>query len=512
MKIGDLIQKFFMSNPKRAMWFLSNMPPSFWEKKGRQRVLATFHEVAEKVKAYKTFLKEREVKPEEIKTFEDFKKYVPVMDKKSYIARYKLEDRCLGESSGMSTVSMSSGSSGIPTFWPRIAKQDLMLPNYFENFYLQNWDIDKKSTLIVVTMALGAWIAGQLVSGATKPIADSGKHSLTLVTPGSDIEQIVKIIKGIGVNYEQIIIVVYPSLLGPILEAGEKENINWKRLNVKLWIGGEATSGTWHKYIRKRLGIDADDLTSVVSVYGTADAGGIGFGSPLSSLIVNLALKNKKLAKDLFKGETLPSLVQFNPMGYFIEEIDGGIVINYRSGVPLIRYSIHDKGGVISYKKALRILKNHNYDAERMLLKRGYSKNKIWKWPFVYIFGRSNNTVSIGGANIYPENIEAALYRRETRRIHSFKLAIDTDRNGNMRFVILVELKKGRVPSKRELANLDKKYHDIFLERLLKVNDDFRDAFEDDPKSTDPLIKIYPFGHGPFALDKKRTKPRLIHR
>lgn len=510
MKIGDLMQKFFMSNPKRAMWFLSTMPASFWEKQGKKKTLAAFQETAQKVPAYQKFLIEHKVKPEDIKTFEDFQEKVPILDKKSYISKYKLEDRCLRKLSGMSTVSMSSGSSGNSTFWPRIAQQDAMLPRYFENFYLQNWDIDKKSTLIVVTMALGTWIAGQLVIGATKPITDSGKYPLTLVTPGADVEQVAKVIKGIGADYDQIIIVVYPSLLTPILEAGEKENINWKKLNIKLWIGGEPTSGEWHGYIRKRLGINPDDLSFLASVYGTADAGGIGFGSPLSSLITDLSSKDKKLAQDLFGSETLPSLVQFSPLGYFIEEVDGEIVINYMSGVPLIRYSIHDKGGVISYKKALKILKNHNYDAEKILLKKGYSKNKIWKWPFVYTFGRRDNVISIGGANVYPENIEPVIYRREMRRINSFKLGIEESKEGGMRFTILIELQGGRKVSGKTLGELEKKYHDIFLERLLKVNDDYRDAYEIDSRSTDPLIKIYTYGQDPFAIDKKRTKPKLI--
>jgi phenylacetate-CoA ligase len=510
MKIGDLMQKFFMSNPKRAMWFLSTMPASFWEKQGRKKVLRTFHEAAEKVPAYKDFLKDRKVKPEEIKTFEDFQKKVPILDKKSYITRYKLEERCLGKLTEMSTVSASSGSSGIPTFWPRMNRQDLMLPNYFENFYLQNWDIDKKSTLIVVTNALGTWVAGQLIIGATKPIVDKGKYPLTLVTPGADIGQIIKIIKGIGTNYDQIVIIIYPSLLIPILDAGDKENINWKKMNIKLWIGGEPTSKEWHKHIRKRLEINPDDLSFAANVYGTADAGGIGFSSPLSSLIVNLASKDKKLAKELFKNEGLPSLVQFSPLGYFIEGIDGEIILNYMSGIPLIRYCIHDKGGIISYERALEILRNHNYDIENMLIDKGYSKNKIWKWPFLYTFGRKDNVVSIGGANVYPENLEPVLYRKELRRVNIFKLAIETNEEGEMRLVILVELKEGRKATGKNLADLENKCHDIFLNKLLRDNDDYRDASEIDPKSTDPLIKIYNFGNGPFAEDKKRTKRKYI--
>jgi len=236
----------------------------------------------------------------------------------------------------------------------------------------------------------------------------------------------------------------------------------------------------------------------------------MGFSSPLSSLIINLSSKNKMLAKDLFNSENLPSLVQFSPLGYFIEEVGGEIVINYMSGVPLIRYNIHDKGGVISYEKALEILKNHNYDIEKLLMKDGYSKNKIWKWPFVYTFGRKDNVISIGGANVYPENIEPVLYRKEMEKINSFKLGVETSEEGEMRFVILVELKKDKKVSGKTLTDLEDRYHDIFIVRLLKVNADYQDAYRIDPKSTDPIVKIYSFGTGPFAKDQSRTKKKYI--
>jgi len=510
MKFGDLMQKFFMSNPKRAMWFLSTMPASFWEKKGQQKVLVTFRESAKRVVAYKKLLKEHKIKIEEIKTFTDFQNKVPIFDKKNYISRYQLNHRCLGKLTEMSTVSMSSGSTGVSIFWPRTAGQDLMLPKYFENFYLQNWDIDKKSTLIVVTMALGTWIAGQFVSWATKPIADSSKYSLTLVTPGSDVDNVIKIIKGIGSNYDQILIIGYPSFIIPIIEVGEKENIIWEKLNIKLWVGGEPTSENWRKYIRKKFGAKPDDLSFLANVYGTSDAGGIAYSSPLSSLVMNLASKDKKLNRDLFNDDILPSIAQFNPMSYYIEEAKGEIVINFLSGVPLIRYNIHDRGGVISYNKALEILKNHGYDVKKMLIQKGYSKNKIWKWPFLYTFGRKDNTVSIGGANVYPENIEPVLYRKELRRINSFRLTIETSEKGEMRFAILIELKPGRKVAGKSFANLKKKYHDILLKRLLRVNEDYKDAYENDSKYTDPVINIYGYRQGPFVLDKKRTKPKYI--
>jgi len=127
------MQKIVISNPKTGMWFLSHMPASFWERQGRKKALATFYEAAERVPAYQKFLKEKGVNPKEIRTFEDFQKKVPLTDKENYILKYPLNELCWGEKiEKMYTVSTSSGSTGTPSFWPRLPQQDLFLPKYWE--------------------------------------------------------------------------------------------------------------------------------------------------------------------------------------------------------------------------------------------------------------------------------------------------------------------------------------------------------------------------------------------
>jgi len=124
----------------------------------------------------------------------------------------------------------------------------------------------------------------------------------------------------------------------------------------------------------------------------------------------------------------------------------------------------------------LKILTNHGYNATDMLGKEGFGKEKIWQWPFLAIFGRGSNVISIIGANVYPENIEAALHTEATKDINGFKLSVQTDKLGNTHFYILLEMKKDIVVSSVNKENLEKRYHDIFLEKLLKVNSDFKDA------------------------------------
>jgi len=508
-KIGRIFQNFILSNPKRAIWFMSSMPASFWEKQGRKKALNIFYEAVKKVPAYKKFLKSKGVSPEEIRTFEDFQKKVPVMDKKDYILKNPLKDICLeGSIEKMYTFSTSSGSEGKPTIWPRLVEQDKMLPNYWECFFIQNWNIDEKSTLVIITMALGNWIAGMLTADVIKRIALKGKYRLSIATPGTDVKQILNIIKWVAPHYDQVIMLAYPSLLKSIIEEGEKFEIKWRDLNLKFWLRGEKFSKHMRKYIIEKVGIK-EKLDTFVSVYGTSDAGAIGLGSSLSNLIFKIISENDELHKKLI--EPLPksfSFVQCNPLSYFVEEIEGEIVITYYGGVPLIRYNTHDLGKVIPYERMMAFMKENNIDIVELLKKEGYKKEKIWRWPFLYVIGKEE-TVSIFGAKVSPEDIEAAIYSEKLKDINSFRLKLESDEEGNTRFYILLELKKDFFLNPEELTKLEKKYHDILVKKLLEVNLDFADTYKINPKIADPIVKIYQFNEGPFA-QKLVTKEKYI--
>lgn len=55
--------------------------------------------------------------------------------------------------------------------------------------------------------------------------------------------------------------------------------------------------------------------------------------------------------------------------------------------------------------------------------------------PFLWVYGRKDSTVSIMGANIYPEDLEQCLYDEpELARItNSFCLGLHEDADGSMR-------------------------------------------------------------------------------
>src|SRR3989344_7464644 len=91
----------------------------FWNRAGFERALGIFRSAANRVPAYKNFLKSYGVKAELVRSLEDFSK-VPFTDKENYIKKYPLEERCWdGDLSKSGLAAVSSGTSGEPVFWPR---------------------------------------------------------------------------------------------------------------------------------------------------------------------------------------------------------------------------------------------------------------------------------------------------------------------------------------------------------------------------------------------------------
>jgi phenylacetate-CoA ligase len=173
--------------------------------KGFKRALTLFKEASRRVPAYKDFLQKAGIDPAQINTKADFK-HVPRTDKPTYITQYSLEelswDGTLGNARYIST---SSGSTGVPFFWPRGVAQDAAVGHMFRNIYRDIFDATDKRTLFVNSFALGTWIAGFEFFNATKWVGDQN-NQITIVTPGIDKAEAVNQIKRLSGMFDRIVI------------------------------------------------------------------------------------------------------------------------------------------------------------------------------------------------------------------------------------------------------------------------------------------------------------------
>ncbi len=495
------IQSLIIKNRKLATWFMSSRKSSFWENVARKKAVKSFREAAERVPAYKKVLQENNIKTVDINLIEDFKK-LPIIDKKNYLSKYPIEELCLdGKLEDKYLIDRSSGYSGASLFWPRSKEEDIDYPNYMKLAYEQFYQVDKKSTLMIITLALGTWVGGEKISWATREIALRNKLPFTVITPGLNLSEIIEIVQSFKDKYEQLVLVGYPPFIKTIIDEGTAKGLDWKKINIKIGLGGEGYSEDWREYIRQKIGLPENDLMGIAGGYGAADLGmSVGREYPISVLIRKLATDNKKLAKDLFGQEDIPSFCQYSPSTFYIEEINNELVFTCKPGIPLVRYNIHDRGGILSYNKVLEILASYKIDPIKLLKEKGYTDKDIWKLPFFYVYGRSDGTIAISGGKIYVENIKKALDDPQVVESNTgnFRMSAEYDKEQNQSLVIKVELKRGNEIN----SKLKEKYQKVIVQTLIKVNSEYAILYRANRKSVTPEIELCKFSDSDHFNEK----------
>ena len=121
-------------------------------------------------------------------------------------------------------------------------------------------------------------------------------------------------------------------------------------------------------------------------------------------------------------------------------------MVSGENSVPLVRYHIADKGGVLSFDEMWDFLRKQGVQSLGELgLHKPFQPRNL---PFVYVFGRADFTVSYYGANIYPENVTVGLEQPEITPwvTGKFVLEIQESEGGDKHLHIAVELLPGIKP------------------------------------------------------------------
>lgn len=424
-----------------------------------------FKTVASTVPAYQSFLATHKINGETIQTLADFQK-LPVICKENYISVYSLPELCEdGMLGGCDMIAASSGSTGKPTFWPRFFTDELQIATRFEQIFHDSFSADNKSTLAIVCFTLGTWVGGMFTTNCCRYLATKG-YPITVITPGNNKTEILRVVEELGSNFEQVVLLGYPPFLKDVIDTGIANGLQWKQYKIKLVMAGEVFSEEWRSLVGERIGTEKL-CYDFASMYGTADAGVLGNETPLSICIRRFLAANPAAAKALFGESRLPTLVQYDPCSRFFEVEDSQLIFSGNNGIPLIRYNILDHGGLITYEGMVKFLAEWGFDPVAEL-----GKNRgIHQLPFVYVFGRSNFAVSYFGANIYPENVSVGLEQPIIREwvTGKFVLQVKEDQDQNRFLSVVVELAPGLEGSEEKIIEITTS----ILAQLLRLNSEF---------------------------------------
>lgn len=476
---------------KQILHFLKTKKSAFWEQERVRRPLELFHSAAREVPAYKDFLRKNRVSPAKVKTLQDFQN-VPWVNKKNYLRQYPLEKLVWrGDLKKKMIFTATSGSTGKPFYFPREQTLDWQSSIYHEMFLNTSGFSREKSTLVIVGFGMGMWIGGLITYRAFSFAAARG-WPVTLLTPGANKREILDAIKNIGNKFDQIILCGYPPFLKDVIDGGAEEGIRWWKFDMRIVFAAESFSEEFRDYMIQMIG-KKDKYRTTMNVYGSADLGTMAEETPLSVFVRRIAVEHPGIYQNIFGGvQQLPTLAQFNPLFINFEAPEGEILCTADNTVPLIRYQIGDHGGTLSFDQVADDFSR----ADRSLLnlvKSARLGDAATRLPFVYVYERSDFSVKLYGAIIYPEHIKVPLLAAGFRRALTGKFKMATRHNkAHQEYLELnVELKSGA----KTPGSLTRKIEQSVIANLLKKNAEYHYLYGLMPKRVTPKIIFREYGH-----------------
>ena len=418
---------------------------------------------------------------------------LPTMDKNSYIRAFPTERRCVGGtflSPGVA-IDESSGSTGVPYNWVRGTHERRRMR--MEMARMIDWAIGTQSRIAINAFSMGAWATGVNVGEALE------LHGVVKST-GPDLEKILHTLEFFGPRHGYFIC-GYPPFLKLVLDSMLKRGFPVDQYELHGLMGGEGMSEECRRYLLRHF-------RSVYSGYGASDlAMGIAVETPETIHIRGLLNDHRDLRHTLLNGDhRVPMIFQFNPHMYHIETNERDellVTLNYSQVLsPRIRYNIGDEGRVLSRSELLNRLRECGHEVK-------VDPRLALPLPYLMLFGRRDQTISIMGANIYPEDLERVLYSQPelATGYASFSMSVADCGDGAVYPRLCVEWSSETPPTlplEEIAARIEK--------QLAEINADFKNALNEYAAALKIKLEVHGHCQGPFAERGRRIKNRYLVR
>ena len=109
-----------------------------------------------------------------------------------------------------------------------LARRRAGVATRFEQVFRDSFGADARATLAVVCFPLGTWVGGMYTRGLLRHLAAKG-YPLTVVTPGNNKDEILRVVERLGDAFEQVVLLGYPPFLKDVVDTGRARGVDWSR-------------------------------------------------------------------------------------------------------------------------------------------------------------------------------------------------------------------------------------------------------------------------------------------
>jgi phenylacetate-coenzyme A ligase PaaK-like adenylate-forming protein len=357
--------------------------------------LEAFHRAAARVPAYRVLLTEAGLRPDEIKSPDDFTR-LPVLEKRDTFQRFGIEQLCVdGELGRLGSVLTSSGHSRVFAFGLSDAETLSATAKWIDDLLDLLFAVRSQPTLLINCLPMGVKVH---------------THACTLAETSVRPDMAIGLVQAFGRHFAQIILVGETAFIKHVLELGLSAGVDWRSHRFQVIVGEEPLAENGRKYIEDILGIDVrrPETGIVFSSMGVAELGLNLFSEvpPVSPLILlRRALHEDRALRDAVLGpaDWVPSLFTYDPRRVFVEFDAGGRLIlttlDPQLRLPLIRYATGDCGSVLRLPSHVR----------PAIESAGVAWGALESLPVVMINGRGQHALA-GEMPVYPEAVKEGIY------------------------------------------------------------------------------------------------------
>jgi phenylacetate-CoA ligase len=485
----DRVLHFIGARYSLFFWIVDHTPPRLLAWLGDLRARRAVRYAVRRVPAYAAHVGAGEGPPADVAGL-----IVPETDKVGYVKAHPLPSRCIGgELPGHRVViDESSGSTGQPFNWVRTPEERLATHVFISHF--ARYDYGDGPFITINAFSMGAWATGLNMGAAME-------RTTVVKSTGPDIDKILATLEFLGPT-RQFLICGYPPFLKALVDEADRRHFPLHEYHLDGLVGGEGMSEGLRDYL-----MGPRRFRRVFSGFGATDIEiGLAGETPVCVALRRLARDNSEVRRALFGDDPrLPMVFQYNPLQHHVAANDTGELIFTINRLdvlaPRIAYNVHDKGGVATFADVMDVLTRHGIDPSDLT-----GSEAAVPLPFLWVHGRSDATISVMGANIYPEDLEQALYDHPdvAHAVTSYLLRSREQSDGTIRPELAFA-------TEHASAELQERIEKTVVPSMVALNADLRTAMREHADSVRPIVSLHAPGTGPFAADSGKIKQtRLV--